>query len=293
MKKTLVSMVAVLATAGIVSGAYADCAGSGCKAKKRVIRISAAEPTATYSDNYKETVIRDRAADTYVEEVKYEEPVRVKPRKERREEFRARPSYNEWYIGARVGAHMMSWKNKYSAYPDSAIADMGSNHDKYTFETVFGGGVFAGYHFTPNWRGDLEFAYLTEFSDSDHGITFKMSTPYLTGNVYYEFDSGFYLGGGVGLAFTKAEMDWQYFVGQSASDDKLSFTGALMAGYAHHLSDSLVLDLRYRLGGFWGPDFTGIVSQEFRDDGSTLETLKTEVGFVIDNSFSIGLRYEF
>ena len=52
-------------------------------------------------------------------------------------------------------------------------------------------------------------------SDSADGLTFKMSTPYLMANVYYDFDSGFYLGGGLGLAFTKAKLDWEYFIDKS------------------------------------------------------------------------------
>lgn len=293
MKKTLVSMVAVLATTGIVSAACAgDCSGSECKAKKyRVIRISAAEPETSYTET-RETVVKEYP-EYRSEEIRYEEP--VKHKKPKHEERAARShDYNEWYVGARVGADMLSWKNKYKADPVSAIVDLGSDHDKYTFETVFGGGVFLGHYFTENWHADLEYAYMTQFSDAANGFTFKLSTPYLMANVYYDFDSGFYLGGGLGLSFSKASMEWEWFNDRKISDDMLGLSGALMAGFATHLSDSLVLDLRYRLAGFYGPEISGNVMQGFRDDyGSTLEVLSIDVGFVLDNSFSIGLRYEF
>lgn len=298
MKKTLVSMVAVLATTGIVSTACAgDCSGSECKAKKyRVIRISASEPETSYTE-HKIVESRDTVVAEYPEyrseEVRYEEPVKHKKAKREERVSRSR-DYNEWYVGARVGADMLSWKNKYKADPTSAIVDLGSDNDKYTFETVFGGGVFIGHYFTENWHADIEYAYMTQFTDSSNGITFKLSTPYLMGNVYYDFDSGFYLGGGLGLSFSKATMEWEWFTNRKISDDMLGLSGALMAGYAHHLSDSLVVDFRYRLAGFYGPEISGHVMQGFRDDyGSTLETLTTDVGFIIDNAFSIGLRYEF
>ena len=281
MKKLLVSLIAVVATLGASVAADGD---AGCKQKKvRVIHITAGAPETMYDDTqYTTTVLGPDDA------IVYQEPtaLSVAP---------ASGSYDgRWYVGGRVGLHLASWKNKYSGTPDNYEFDANEDHDDYIFEPVFGGGIFAGYRFTPNWRGDVEFGYMTQFSDSDNGFTFKLSTPYITANAYYDFESGFYLGAGVGMAFPRATMDWEYFEKDSASETKLSFMGALMAGYSYNLSNSVALDFRYRLGIFTGPKWTRNVVPGIKDDNNVeLKSLETNVGFVIDNSLSLGLRYEF
>ena len=283
MKKLLVSLIAVIATVGTAMAA--DTCNNGCKPKKvRVIHITAGEPQTLYNDaQYTTTVLGPD--DTIV----YEDPAPLS--------VASAPRYatyeGNWYVGGRVALHLPSWKNKYKATPASAIADADADHDDYTFEPVFGGNVFAGYRFTPNWRGDVEFGYMTQFSDSDNGFTFKLQTPYVTANAYYDFASGFYLGAGVGMAFPRATLDWEYFENNSASETKLSFMGALMAGYSYYMTDSLALDFRYRLSGFTGPKWTRTVTAEGTASYNGLSSLQTKVGFIIDNSFSLGLRYEF
>ncbi len=287
MKKFMVSLIAVLATVG-TSMAAETCNG-GCKPKKvRVIHITAGDPTTMYDDTqYTTTVLGSDGA--VVEYPEYSEPAPLSVVPARRDRD------GNWYVGGRVGLHLMSWKNKYHATPSGAIVDASADHDDYTFEPVFGGNIFAGYRFTPNWRGDIEFGYMTQFSDSDNGFTFKLQTPYITANAYYDFESGIYLGAGVGMAFPRATLDWEYFEKDSASETKLSFMGALMAGYSYNLSESVALDFRYRLAGFTGPKWTRNAIENTRLDGATedLKALETKVGFVIDNSLSLGLRYEF
>lgn len=286
MKKFMVSLVAVLATVG-TSMAAETCNG-GCKPKKiRVIHITAGDPTTMYDDTQYTTTVLDSDG-TVVEYPEYAEPAPLSVAPARRAHD------GNWYVGGRVALHMLSWKNHYKGAPSSYNFDNGEDHDSYVFEPVFGGNIFAGYRFTPNWRGDVEFGYLTQFSDSDNGFTFKFSTPYITANAYYDFESGFYLGAGVGMAFPRATMDWEYFQKGSASETKLSFTGALMAGYSYNLSDSVALDFRYRLAGFTGPKWTRNVLPGIKDANNVeLESLETRVGFTLDNSLSLGLRYEF
>lgn len=286
MKKFMVSLIAVLATVG-TSMAAETCNG-GCKPKKvRVIHITAGDPTTMYDDTqYTTTVLGSDGA--VVEYPEYSEPAPLSVAPARRDRD------GNWYVGGRVGLHLMSWKNKYQGSPSNYKFDNDENHDDYTFEPVFGGNIFAGYRFTPNWRGDVEFGYMTQFSDSDNGFTFKLQTPYITANAYYDFESGIYLGAGVGMAFPRATLDWEYFEKDSASETKLSFMGALMAGYSYNLSESVALDFRYRLGMFNGPKWTRNVMPGVTDvNGTELESLQTRVGFVIDNSLSLGLRYEF
>ena len=285
MKKFMVSLIAVLATVG-TSMAAETCNG-GCKPKKvRVIHITAGDPSTMYDDTQYTTTVLDSDG-TVVEYPEYSEPapLSVAPARRVRD--------GNWYVGGRVGLHLMSWKNKYKGSPSNYKFDNDENHDDYTFEPVFGGNIFAGYRFTPNWRGDVEFGYMTQFSDSDNGFTFKLQTPYITANAYYDFESGIYLGAGVGMAFPRGTLDWEYFEKDSASETKLSFMGALMAGYSYNLSESVALDFRYRLAGFTGPKWTRTVTPEGTARYNGLTALQTKVGFVIDNSLSLGLRYEF
>lgn len=286
MKKLLISLVALVATVG--TSMAADNAAP-CKQKKvRVIHITAGEPRTMYDDTQYTTTVLDSDG-TVIEYPEYSEPEPLSVAPARRSSTYA----GNWYIGGRVGLHLMSWKNKYHATPASAIADADSDHDNYSFEPVFGGSIFAGYRFTPNWRADVEFGYMTQFSDTDNDFTFKLSTPYLTANAYYDFEGGIYLGAGVGLAFPRGTMDWKWFNAGDASDTKLSFTGALMAGYSYYMTESLALDFRYRLAGFVGPKWTRTTLATIPDTYNGLSSLETKVGFVIDNSLSLGLRYEF
>lgn len=283
MKKLLVSLVAVLATLGASVAAETS---APCKPKKyRVIHITAGQPEMLYGDTAYTTAVldNDTGPDYRVETYEDAAPLRI-----------THGYHGNWYVGGRVGLHLVSWKNHYKGTPSNYNFDNGEDHDSYIFEPVFGGNIFAGYRFTPNWRGDVEFGYMTQFSDSDNGFTFKYSTPYITANAYYDFISGFYLGAGVGMAFPRATMDWEYFTKGSASETKLSFTGALMAGYSYNLSKSVALDFRYRLAGFVGPKWTRNVLPGVTDkNGVELESLETRVGFTLDNSLSLGLRYEF
>jgi len=288
MNKLLVSLIAVIATIGTtVAG---DCGTAACKSKKvRVIHITATDPAATYgTPEYTTTVLG--SDNEVVEYSDYAEP----------ESLYVAPapstSYDgNWYVGGRVALHLASWKNKYRGTPANYAFDKSADHDDYTFEPIFGGNIFGGYRFTPNWRGDVEFGYMTQFSDSDNGFTFKLQTPYVTANAYYDFQGGFYLGAGAGFAFPRATMDFSEFESGNASETKLSFMGALMAGYSYNLSKSVALDFRYRLSGFVGPKWArNVIPGRVQDMNHVeLQALETDVGLVIDNSFSLGLRYEF
>ena len=204
-------------------------------------------------------------------------------------------SWNGAYVGARVGVDLLHWKNKYSAEPETAIDDADADHDNYSFEPVFGGGVFAGLHLNPAWRADLEIAYLGKFSDSDNGFTFKLSSQHVTLNAYYDFINGFYLGAGLGVAFTKGELDWDWFVANSRTELKTSFVGAVMFGWSRYLNERIVLDLRGRVSGFGGPKWTrGVMQPEYQSaSGSDLSEIGVKTGFIRDTALTVGVRFEF
>ena len=291
MKKIIVSLVALSAIVPAFADGDCGCKSKNCKPKKvRVVYVGApSDDAATYESTVLSSEPQYETQEITVSEAtKLYEPV-VEPAPRVRKSSR---SDSDWYLGGRIGVDLLSWKNKYTATPAAAIADPDFDHDNYVFEPVFGGDLFVGYHFSPAMRGDVELGYMTQFEDSDNGVSFKMSTFYTTFNAYYDFTNHFYLGAGLGFAFPKINVDFEYFAPGSNSETKLSLMWAAMAGYTYDLSDRVMFDFRYRLSGFWGPEMTRGGSG-FNVTGTPLNALTTKVGFVLDNQFSVGLRYEF
>lgn len=188
-----------------------------------------------------------------------------------------------WYVGGRAELAFLNWENEYST--SDPLAVVSEDSDKYSFETVFGGNFFVGRTFNYFWRGEVEAGLIGQFSDKDQGVEFKLTVPYVIANGYYDFTNGLYVGAGLGLAMPKTEFDWAVFASGNRSERNVSPMGALMLGWSHKLDDNLVVDLRYRLAGFVGPEHT----RGFADGVE----LTADVGFVLDNALSMGLRYEF
>lgn len=190
---------------------------------------------------------------------------------------------NGWYVGGRLDLNLLNWENEYSSNDPDISGDFDS--DKYSAEPVFGGSVYVGHIFNYFWRGEIEAGLLGRFDDKDDGFEFQMTVPYVMANGYYDFANGFYLGAGLGVAVPKTELDGEAFESGDRTKYGVSPMVGLMAGYTHELDYNLVLDLRYRLAGFWGAEH-----ERTLDNGYDF---KNEIGMVLDNSFSIGLRYEF
>lgn len=191
-----------------------------------------------------------------------------------------------WYMGGRLALNMLNWTNEYSTNDANPVS--GNDSDKYSFETLFGGSVFAGTDFqlSDEWfRAEVEAGLMGQFTDKDQGIEFKMTVPYVIANGYYDFVNGLYAGAGLGLALPKTELDWAALVGGERSERAVSPMLALMLGWSYDLDARITLDLRYRLSGFWGPEHT----RSFADGVE----FTTDVGFVLENSLSMGLRYRF
>ena len=198
------------------------------------------------------------------------------------------------YVGMNLDINLLNWRNEYKALP--VAYNEAFNHDDYRFKPLIGGHIVAGYRFNPGWRMDIEGGFTSEFEDSDNGISFKLSVPYATANVYHDFTNGLYLGIGGGAAFPTISMEWEHFTSNNSSKTTTSPMGAAMLGYAYYLSENLILDVRYRFAGFKGPKLTrGVTgwSIEIGDQEIPLRSLETKIGFVMDNSISIGLKYEF
>jgi len=286
MNKILVGLMSLLVAA---APALADggCGGKkcGCKPKKyRIVYVTAHTPDTMYGDYV--FADPDVGPEYVAAESDYDrmytdrdEDVSINPHSS----FMA-----DWYVGGRLGLSLLTWKNKYSALPTSAIVDLGADHDNYWFQPVFTGNVFAGLRFAPSWRADIEGGYMSQFTDSDNGFTFRLSVPYVTANLYYSLFSHFYLGAGIGAAFPKMTLDWEHFVSNNSNKTRTSFTGGLMFGYTNYIWENLAFDIRYRALGFMGPKLTRGVS-----GFGTLNSLEAKTGFILDNSITVGLRYEF
>ncbi len=192
-----------------------------------------------------------------------------------------------WYVGGRAELSLLNWTNKYDTDWPGAVGAF--EEDKYSFEPVFGGSLFAGKRFAYFWRAELEAGYLGYFEDKDNIAEFSLSIPYMTANIYYDFINNLYVGAGVGVALPMTTLDGSFFKYEKRQDIAVAPMVALMLGYSYELDDNLVLDLRYRLSGM-----TGITHRvDMEEYSGTVRYFENKIDFILDNSFSIGLRYEF
>ena len=184
-----------------------------------------------------------------------------------------------WYVTGRAELSFLNFKNKYSL----SIIDE-TEEDKYSFKPVFGGSLAAGKKINYFWRGEVEAGYLGYFEDEDAEADFSISMPYVMLNGFYDFTNGLYVGAGVGASLSQYKIkDVDLF---SKEKTKFSPMAGLMFGWTHALDDNLVVDLRYRLAGMTGAEVkTGINGVD--------ATFKSKTGMILDNSLSLGIRYEF
>ncbi len=190
---------------------------------------------------------------------------------------------NGWYVGGHVALNLMNWENEYDTNSPDEISN-----DSYT-ELMFGGDLFVGYKFNYFWRAEIEGGLLGQFEDESAGTTFKMTIPYLMANGYYDFTNGLYVGAGVGIAMPKTELQGVFFTGGDGSEQTVSPMVGVMLGYSYELDYNLTLDVRYRLSGLMGNK----IERTFAHlDGNTYD-VSNDVGLILDNSISLGIRYNF
>ena len=198
-----------------------------------------------------------------------------------------------WYASVRGGASFLTWKNKYSS--DSPTIDAEAGSDDYSFEPVFTWNVAFGKRINYFWRVELEGGFVNKFTDEDEGYKFALSVPYVVANGYYDFENGLYVGGGLGMSFTTTELADDAFVSGGGKKTAAAPMAALMAGLTHKLDDNLVLDVRYRIAGYAGTEQKRewVAGTELGGLDVGGKHLKNTIGMILDNSFTIGLRYEF
>ena len=192
-----------------------------------------------------------------------------------------------WYGSMRAELAFLSFKNKYY------IEGVYSDKNTYSFEPEFAFDLAFGKRINYFWRAEVEAGYITKFSDKDEGYEFNLSVPYVMANGYYDFTNGLYVGAGIGVAVPRTELNDDQFKSGNNPKWGVSPMAGLMAGYSHKLDDNLVLDLRYRIAGFmgneqerqWGPTVVPVALADLH--------FKNKMGLILDNSISIGIRYEF
>lgn len=189
-----------------------------------------------------------------------------------------------WYIGGNAGLALWNWKNKYALDADlNANSDFGS--DSYSMESVFTGGVQFGRRIKYFWRAEIEAGWRGQFTDKDPDAEFTMNIPYTMINGYYDFNNGLYLGAGAGVAFPTTTWDGRFFDGDKRSKSSAAAIAGLYLGWSHKLDNHLVLDLRYRLSGMTG--------FKHRVDLTDNHWFENKIDSLMDNSFTLGVRYEF
>ena len=188
----------------------------------------------------------------------------------------------KYYMGLHADLSFLNWKNKYSNATESGS-------DDFSFKSVLGADFVVGYKFDNDMRADIELGYLGKYSESEteyypdpEKSEFSMAMSYLMANGYYDFDNGLYVGAGLGLSMINVTIDSTWI--NEKKDSHIAPMGALMFGWSYDLDDSVSIDLRYRFALTHGNDIKIAVGGDY---------LKTEMGFIMENTLSAGIRYSF
>lgn len=226
-----------------------------------------------------------------VVQAKKTEPKQKKVVKQKQREV---PQAWDKYVSVKLALNMWSWRNDYSS--DYVGTDLLFSEDTYAFESVFGGGLAVGTTLGDGARAEIELGLTAEFEDKDEAATYTLSAPYLMMNAYRDFDSGFYIGAGLGVTKPKVSMTGLLFTGSSSGGEtsETALKVAAMVGYSAQLNQNLFLDLQYKLAGFRSPEITRNFWWDQYNDGSYEEfMLKVKGGFLMENAISVGLRFKF
>ena len=196
-----------------------------------------------------------------------------------------------WYASGSIALNMWSWNNTYSSdYYDAYAA---YNKDTYSLKQVLGANLAVGKVFNDDVRGDVEIGMSAQFSDADDIAEFKLSTKHLMINVYRDFESGLYVGAGLGFAQKTAVLTSKLFEGGEIKATSQSPKIGLSLGYMRQIDDNMFVDFRYRLSRLQGSEKFG--GTFWVDQGGTnVESfLHVDSSSLLENAFSVGLRYNF
>ena len=197
---------------------------------------------------------------------------------------------NGWYVGGRAELSFLNFDVDSVTTRRADPAGVFEGVEEYSLETLFGGSLFAGKTFKYFWRAELEAGLIGQLEDKGDGLDFKMTVPYVMANGYYDFVNGLYVGAGVGIAVPKTELQGAFFNGGDNSKRSVSPMLGVMLGYTYELDYNLTLDIRYRLAGLMGNEIERTF--EYKEDNNTYD-ISSDTGLILDNSLSIGIRYNF
>lgn len=201
--------------------------------------------------------------------------------------YSARPVVDQrkYYVGGRADVSFLNWTNGYDFVDETGRPQ--HETDSFSFEPVVGLDLFIGYKFSDLIRADVELGYIGEYKKSEteyndgyipEKTTFDFETYYATINGYYNFKYGLYVGAGFGVAMTNLALDHTWYDEQTKKH--VSPMAAVMFGWTYTLDEDTDFDLRYRLSVFNGGNVT-------------MGGVKIDMGYVMNNSLSAGIRCYF
>lgn len=215
---------------------------------------------------------------------------------------------NDWYAALKFEYTLASFTSRHYTDGVFCVVEPGMEwtcKDDFNFKPMIGFAASVGKWYDPDWRFELEGGYTGHYADSSDDVEFAISAPYLTFNALYNFggaynkDGGFYVGPGVGMAFPETEISGGgtevFFLHNGRTKQVISPMLALLLGYQFPISDSFAFDIGYKLSTFSGTSH----SRDFQIwDGINPATIEThtftnKTGWLLNNAFSLGIRYYF
>lgn len=198
----------------------------------------------------------------------------------------------DYYIAANITKNMWSWDNEYES--NYTGVDLLFNNDHYSFESVWGGSVAVGTVFESGLRGDVELGVSKKFKDIDDFAGFTMHVPYVMANVYKDFESGFYLGAGLGVARPTVTIQGDLFDNIETEKNSISPKIGVSVGFATRVADNFFIDLRYRFSGLKGTDISSKFWWDQYNDGNYEQFyMQVKAGLIMENAVSAGIRFTF
>ena len=175
----------------------------------------------------------------------------------------------------------------------------------------FAGGIAVGTNITPHLRGELELSFTHrgvddedfmrdwDCTDDDCSADGSLSTIYLLGNAWWDFDlgAGFtpYVGAGIGAAWVMSDISLYEGSGYdpyeySWDEGSLAPAAQLGLGVRYDFSDDMKLDLGYRAKAVLGAKFS---DSEFScGSGGTGACDATDIMYV-EHTVQAGITFEF
>ena len=205
-----------------------------------------------------------------------------------------KPDWPKWYVGGNLFYNLALFEAKHMT---NGVFSSSVPYAKDDFSaSQFGGALYVGQKFNRNFRADVEAGWFLKYSEQSAGVEFSLDTPYALANVYYDMDlnpswGGFYFGAGLGVALPTSKLHGPgIFLPGGETKTNVSVMGALAVGWQIPVADSTFFDIKYRLSAYKGGDHT----RQWQDNVYyVIYDFTSSIGWVLNNTVSVGIRYEF